>query len=228
MVYCFGVTTVPFSLNHSGSCTICCQQCWSEFDTRWTALRIPTSQHYPMEWWGIILGDIGGFSKWNPGSLSAWQKTKCWTGSDFWIHKFRNKNHFKITFVKVILICEFTNSEIRISSTFRYFCQAVTLLGFHCEKPVMFISRCHYFRVSVPRWSTNYKQWLSFSIRFRESWRISTELNQQNPNKLLSSFLLTKADTPCNLGFKTFDTIKFSNFCLRHSFHQFKQWKMIL
>ena len=60
--------------------------------------------------------DIKGFSKWNPVSL---KKTKCWSGS--WIQK----NLFE-----VILISEFTDSDIRITSTFRYFCQANRLIDF--------------------------------------------------------------------------------------------------
>ena len=63
-----------------------------------------------------------GFSNWNPVSLA--KIPKCWTDSYFWTHAFRIKNQFKQFFVEVILISDFTNSEIRITSTFRSFCQA--------------------------------------------------------------------------------------------------------
>ena len=40
------------------------------------------------------------------------------------VPEFRNKDHFKHIFVELILISEITNSEIGITSTLRYFCQA--------------------------------------------------------------------------------------------------------
>ena len=56
-----------------------------------------------------------------PVSLS---KTKCWNYPYFWICEFRNKNHFRLFFVEVLLIFEFMNSKIRITSIFRSFWQA--------------------------------------------------------------------------------------------------------
>ena len=76
-----------------------------------------------------------GFSKWNPVSLT--KRPKYWTDSYFWIHKFRNEDSFKHIFVEVILLSEFTNSEIGITSTFRCFYQANRLSGFHFEKSLL-------------------------------------------------------------------------------------------
>ena len=49
--------------------------------------------------------------------------------SHFWIHEFRNNDHFKQIFVKLIFISEITNSEIRITSKLRIFYQAGSLTG---------------------------------------------------------------------------------------------------
>ena len=56
---------------------------------------------------------------WQPASLA--KRPKCRNNSYFWIHEFRNKDQFKQSFVELILISEITNSEIRITSTLRYF-----------------------------------------------------------------------------------------------------------
>ena len=62
------------------------------------------------------------FSKWNtgslaPSSLSAWQKI--WMQ----IHDFRNKDHFINIYRSDSLFSEFLSLEIRITSTFGFFCQ---------------------------------------------------------------------------------------------------------
>ena len=46
---------------------------------------------------------------------------------------------------EVILISEFVNAEIRITSTFWYFCQADTLPGFYFEKPLLKVHSCTRF-----------------------------------------------------------------------------------
>ena len=46
------------------------------------------------------------------------------------------KNDFYKTMFEVILISEYTDSEIRITSTFWYFCQANRQTEFHFEKPI--------------------------------------------------------------------------------------------
>ena len=71
---------------------------------------------------------------WQPVSLA--KRPKCRSDCYFFIHESRNKDYF-IFFVKLILISEITNSEIRITSTLRYFCQACRLPGFHFEKPLV-------------------------------------------------------------------------------------------
>ena len=69
-----------------------------------------------------------------PTSLA--ERPKCRSDSFFLIHQFRNKDHLKQHFVEFILISEITILEIRITSTLRrYFCQTVSLPGFHFEKP---------------------------------------------------------------------------------------------
>ena len=50
--------------------------------------------------------------------LAAWQKIIC---------EIRKKGHFYKNFVEVILISEFMDSEIRISSAFMPFCQAARI-----------------------------------------------------------------------------------------------------
>ena len=45
----------------------------------------------------------------NPGSLT--NKPECRSDSYFWIHEFRNKDHFNINHIEVILISEFLNSD---------------------------------------------------------------------------------------------------------------------
>ena len=60
-----------------------------------------------------------------------WKKTKCWSDPYFWIYKLRNKSHFYNNLFEVILISEFTGSEIRSTSIFRYFCQVNRLTGSH-------------------------------------------------------------------------------------------------
>ena len=57
--------------------------------------------------------------------LSTWQKTECRSESYFRIHEFRNKDHFTLEHVEVILVSEFMNSETRI--TFRGFCQTARI-----------------------------------------------------------------------------------------------------
>ena len=59
--------------------------------------------------------------------VSLAKRPKCRRNSYFWICEFRNKDHLKQTFVELILISEITNSEIRITSILRYFCQAVEI-----------------------------------------------------------------------------------------------------
>ena len=62
--------------------------------------------------------------------MKVWQPAKNpkrWSDPHFWIHKFRNKNHLSKNMMEVILISEFMNSEMRITSTFRIFCQAIRI-----------------------------------------------------------------------------------------------------
>ena len=54
------------------------------------------------------------------------------------LHEFRNKDHSKQIFVQLILVSEITNSEIRITSTLRHFCQVDRLPGFHFENPFLY------------------------------------------------------------------------------------------
>ena len=60
-----------------------------------------------------------------PASLA--KRFKCKIDSYFWIYEFRNMDHFKQNFEELILISEITNSEIRITSTLSYFCQAARI-----------------------------------------------------------------------------------------------------
>ena len=69
---------------------------------------------------------VRGFSKWNPVSLLAWQKDLT---------------------VEVILISEFTDSEIKIISTFLSFCQANSLTGFHFENRLLLYNGCQVWEI---------------------------------------------------------------------------------
>ena len=73
---------------------------------------------------------------WEAASLA--KLPKCRSDSYFRIHEFKNKDHFKHIVAELILISEITNSELRITSTLRYFCQAGRLTGFHFEKPLLY------------------------------------------------------------------------------------------
>ena len=93
---------------------------------------------------------------WHPVSLA--KRPKCWTDPYFWICEVRNKNHFYKNLFEVILISEFMDSEIKISSTFRSFCQADRLPEFHFEKPLM-----------APLMMPSNTEYLSLTI-FRHIW----------------------------------------------------------
>ena len=80
---------------------------------------------YPVEGWPQIRDcngghknlNVRGFSKWNPGSLSAWQKD-CLSDPYFWICEFRNKNRFYKT-LKWFWIHRFRNkNQFNILRTF--------------------------------------------------------------------------------------------------------------
>ena len=53
-----------------------------------------------------------------PASLDKGPKCR---SDSYWIHEFRNSGSLQTIFVELILISEITNSEIRITSTLRYF-----------------------------------------------------------------------------------------------------------
>ena len=76
---------------------------------------------------------------WQSASLA--KRPKCRGDSYFWIHEFRNKDHFKQNFVGLVLFSEITNSETRITSTLRYFARLAGCqdTGFHLTKSLYYL-----------------------------------------------------------------------------------------